>query len=188
MGSENSRKEETRGVYQAIFLPIFFLLLAALAPETSLLIAVFGGIYCILLILFVFIAKAKKWHRFLKFRTLWVLVQLDTSAIFSAVFATRVMEGSVGLFLLIMAIFLLGIWAAHRYSGRIINELHRPKSFVGKLLLAFGSLGGGLAGLFSYWLSQFVPGVAVASFICACLLLVLVLVHAAFQKSWPVKE
>lgn len=189
MGSENNpKKEETHGIYQAIALPIFFLFLATFVPDTSLLIAELGGVYCVLLILFVFISKAKKWHRSQRFRTLWVLIQLDTSAIFTAVLATRVLEGSVGLFFLVMGIFLLGILAGHRYSRRILGELHNPKTLVGKLLVAFGALGGGLAGLFSYWFSQFAPSLAVVSFICACILLVLVIVHAAFQRSWPTKE
>jgi hypothetical protein len=183
--SENqSKKEETHGIYQAIALPIFFLFLASFVPETSLWIAVLSGIYCALSILFVFISKARKWHRSIKFRTLWVLIQLDTTSIFIAVLTARVLEGSIGVFLLVTGIFLLGILTGHRFSQRILDELHKPKTRVGKLLIAFGSLGGGLAGLLSYWFSQFVPGMAVVSLIDACICLVLVLIHAAFHQTW----
>lgn len=186
--SENrSKKEETHGIYQAIALPIFFLFLAGFVPETSLWIAALSGVYCALSILFVFISKAKGWHRSQKFRTLWVLIQLDTTAIFTAVLTARLMENSIGVFLLVTGIFLLGILAGHRYSRRILDELHKPKTLLGKLLIAFGSLGAGLAGLLSYWFSQFVPGVAVVSFICACILLVLVIIHAGAQVGWPRK-
>src|SRR5690606_19638649 len=91
--SENrSKKKETHGIYQAIALPIFFLFLAGFVPETSLWIAALSGVYCALSILFVFISKAKGWHRSQKFRTLWVLIQLDTTAIFTAVLTARLME------------------------------------------------------------------------------------------------
>ncbi len=182
------KKEETYGIYKAIALPIFFLFLASFVPETSLRIAVFSGIFCALLILFVFISKAKKWHRSLKFRTLWVLIQLDTAAILTAIVIARMLDGSVSVFLLVTGIFLLGIFAGHRYSRRILDELKKPETLLGKLLIAFGSLGGGLAGLLSYWFSQFVSGVAIASFICACMLLVIVIVHAGTQVGWPRKE
>lgn len=179
--------DETHGIYQAIFLPIFFLFLAVFVPETSLWIAVFSGLYCALLILIVFISKAKKWHRSIKFRTLWLLIQLDTTAIFTAIVVARMLKGSVVVFLFVTGIFLLGILTGHWYSRRIVDELKKPKALLGKLLLALGSLGGGLAGLLSYWFSQYVSGVAVAAFLCACILLVLVIVHAGARAGWPEK-
>lgn len=189
MGFESkSGKEETYGVYQGILFPIIVLVFVTFIPEPSLLIAVLSGVYCALLILFVLISKAKKWHRFRKFRILFGLTHIDVPAILVAITAARVMEGSVGVFLLVMGIFLLGILAGHRYSRRILDELQKPKTLLGKLLVAFGSLGGGLAALLTYWLGQFLPGLALISFICVCMLVLLVIVHAIIRESWPANE
>lgn len=182
------KKEETYGAYQVIVFPIILLIAVSAVPETSLLIAVLSGIYCALLILFVLLSNVKKWHRSRRFRILFGLTQIDVSAILIAVLATRMMESSVGVFLLVMGLFLLGILIGHRYSWRIIDELQKPKTLVGKLLVAFGSLGGGLAALFTYWFSQFVPGVALISFICGGMLLLLIIIHAYVHESWPTKE
>src|SRR5690606_15308966 len=53
------------------------------------------------------------------------------------------LKGSAAVFLFVTGIFLLGILAGHWYSRRIVDELKKPKTLLGKLLLALGSLGGG---------------------------------------------
>lgn len=188
MGFGNgSEKEETYGVYQGIVFPIFMLIAVTFIPETSLTIAVLGGIYCALLILFVLISRVKKWHRSRKFRILFVLTQVDVSAISAAVLAARMMDGSVGVFFLVLGIFLLGIFAGHRYSGWVMDELQRPKTPAGKLLVAFGSLGG-LAVLWAQWFGRYASRKAFVVFLCASMFVILAVVHAflhAFiREAW----
>jgi hypothetical protein len=188
MGFGNgSEKEETYGVYQGIVFPIFMLIAVTFIPETSLTIAVLGGIYCALLILFVLISRVKKWHRSRKFRILFGLTHVDVSAILAAILAARIMHGSVSVFLLVLGIFLLGILAGHRYSGWIIDELQRPRTPAGKLLVAFGSLGGSAA-LLSHWFGRFVSGTTFIIFICTGMFVILVIVHAFIHESWSAKE
>ncbi|WP_143085416.1 hypothetical protein [Planifilum fulgidum] len=156
-------------------------------PETSLTIAVLGGIYCALLILFVLFSRAKRWHRSRKFRILFGLTHVDVSAILAAILAARIMHGSVGVFLLVLGIFLLGILAGHRYSGWVMDELQRPKTPAGKLLVAFGSLGG-LAVLWAQWFGRYASRKAFVVFLCASVFVILAVVHAflhAFiREAW----
>jgi len=142
MGFESkSDKEETYGVYQGILFPIIVLVFVTFIPEPSLLIAVLSGIYCAVLILFVLISKAKKWHRSRKFRILFGLTHIDVPAILVAIMAARVMEGSVGVFLLVMGIFLLAFLQATGIAEEFWTNCKNPKPCWGNCWLLLGPWG-----------------------------------------------
>lgn len=181
----SQEKEELGSLtYQGIILPIFFSLLATVFPNPSYLIGICSIAYSLILLIFILISKKRKWHYNKMFRLVFGLVQFNVSTILVAVFVTRMLNGSLGFLFLLIVLHILTIFMAHIYRRKIISELIKPKTVLGKILVSFGLMGGGLAGIISYWAAQSMSGIVVGSFIYALMLLVVVIVHA----QWPIND
>jgi hypothetical protein len=173
-----------QGFYQGIVFPIFISIMLSVFPEPSLFVALMSGLYCVVIGVVMLISKAKKWHRYTKFRYIFSFSIIDSSTVMVAIFITRILDGGIGLFLVLVALLLLAMIVGHRYRRRIGEELTEPKTVIGKVLISFGSLGGGLAALLAYWSTQFVSGIFVGAFIYGGMLLVVLIFHA----HWPLDD
>lgn len=168
--------------YQGVILPIFFSLLATVSPNPSLLIGICSFGYCLTQLILILISKIRKWHYSKMFRLVFGLIQINVSAILVAVFITRMLNESLGFLFLLIFLHIITVCVSHIYRHRIISELINPKTVLGKILVSFGLIGGGVAGILSYWAAQSLSGIIVGSFMYTLMLLVVVIFHA----QWPI--
>lgn len=183
MNQERKWKEKPgSGTYQIIALPILFSLVATVFPNPSSLVGIYSTTYCLILFISTFISNKRKWHYNKRFRLVFGLIQIDVTTILGAVFVTRMLNGSLGFLFLLIVLLILTVLIGHLYRRKIISELKNPQTVLGKILASFGLIGGGLAGILTYWASQSMSGIIVGSFIYALLLLVVAIAHA----QWPI--
>lgn len=140
-----------------------------------------GGIIIVLILIFVIVAKFKKWQYYLGLRLGIMALFFDCTMLFLALTISRSYNNILPAVILII-LLALTIFLGHRFAEPIITEMKSPQTRIGRFIMLIGFLGSGIGALIGY-LSVKTIGVHIAGPVVFMLFLILIgLVHANLQQ------
>jgi hypothetical protein len=151
-------------------------------PEANPVAVVIGGAVIFFMLVLSVLMKIKKWHYYLGFRGFITVIYLDLTSVFMALMIIRA-GGSILIAIILLVMFILTVFVAHKYPKFILTEANEPSTKIGKTIIFFAYLGSGAAATIGYWSVNGFGASLVLTFVFILFLIVIALAHASFYMT-----
>lgn len=151
-------------------------------PEANPVAVIIGGaVIFFMLVLSVFV-KIRKWHYYLGFRGFITVIYLDLTSVFMVLTIIRA-GGGVLIAIILLMMFILTIFVAHKYPKFILTEANEPSTKMGKTIIVLAYLGSCAAAAIGYWSVNGFGASLVLTIVSVLFLIVIALAHASFHMT-----
>ncbi|RDU34757.1 hypothetical protein DRW41_21930 [Neobacillus piezotolerans] len=167
-------------VIPSVILPLITIFSFMFYPEKSDTAVIVGLIASLVLVAASVITKVKNLQYYLNWRLGVMMLFIDSAMIFMALTISR----AYGKFLpciLLLLLMLIAIVLSHKFAERYLDELHSPKTKLGKMIILIGFIGSGGGAMIGYISTQTIGAHIAAPIIFIVALIVVGFIHARFQ-------